>query len=155
DRLTRARGHALGNAVATPVGVALSASSDFVLREIAAWVRHHALQKAPRASFSSSSRDRRGPKPRLQALPVAEVRTHEDLPELSVVRHREVEQFVNDHVVLEVRVKIKQISTERKVSCSGARSPLARHGSDVDRERLNVDVKFARPAVDPFLERAS
>ena len=58
--------------------------------------------------------------PLLKFLPIPQMRPHQHLPELAVVRHREMQQFMDDHIITELRVHAEQFIVEAQSARGGA-----------------------------------
>ena len=69
------------------------------------------------------------------------MRTHQHLPEPAVIRHGEMEQFVDDDIVAELRVHAEEFIIEAQRACRGAGGPFAPHGADVDGVRFHVELR--------------
>jgi len=54
---------------------------------------------------------------------------HQGFPEAAVIGHREVQEFVNNHVVPELWIEGQEIGAEVQLPSGGARGPLVAHGA--------------------------
>ena len=68
------------------------------------------------------------------------MRPHQGLPEFAVVRDGEMEQFMDDDVIAELRVHAEEFIVEAQRACGGTGGPLAAHGADVDGVRFHVEL---------------
>jgi len=68
----------------------------------------------------------------------SQVRSHEALPQLPVVGDMEVEEFVDDHVILEFVIEIEELGVEGQGTVRGTGGPLPGHRANGDRADLNV-----------------
>ncbi len=58
---------------------------------------------------------------------IAQMRTHEALPQFAVVRHREVEQLMNDDVIADIPVEMQKLSVEVQIPAGGTGCPFVAH----------------------------
>src|SRR5215831_2609691 len=75
---------------------------------------------------------------------------HETLPELTMVRHIEMQQLVYDDVIRQLAIKREQVIAEIQISSSGARSPLVAHGPN--RKRTHMHPELVGPLANAGLE---
>ena len=68
---------------------------------------------------------------------------HQAFPELAVVGHGEVQQFMNNHIIPDLFVHVEQFGVEIKMALRGAGDPLVLHGANTEPCHLNV--KFGGP----------
>jgi len=78
------------------------------------------------------------------------MRTHQTLPELPVIRHIEVQQFMYDDVVSECFIEVEQLGIEIQVPVRGAGGPLVAHRAHG--QPVHLHVQLVCPVVCPSFE---
>jgi len=76
--------------------------------------------------------------------------SHQAFPELAVVGHEKVQQFVHDHIIPNLFIHIEQFGVEIKVSLRRARSPLVLHGANA--EPYYAYIELMSPLANALLE---
>src|SRR5436190_12162544 len=81
-----------------------------------AWHRNRSASTTNSATGRWSSFRGRLGKSLRQVLVTPEMRAHQAFPQLAVIRHGKMEQFVDDHVITQLSVKSEQVHVEIQIA---------------------------------------
>jgi hypothetical protein len=86
----------------------------------------------------------------LRLLPIAEVGVHKAFPKAAVIGNLDVQQFMHDHEIPEVRIERQEIETEGKAAVAGAGGPFAAHRAE--RKGGDGNIKLLGSVMHPSFE---
>lgn len=81
---------------------------------------------------------------------IPEMCQHPAPPELAVVRHREVQKLVDNHIVAKLTIEGEQFIIEIQIAGGGVRRPFAAHRAHIDCRHLGIEL--SRPLLDARLK---